>query len=266
MTSNLQIPWQRRRRIARPLDPEERFQRRVTLGFIALIVAIVVMSSSASATATGTSTSSRSRPSTARSREDQWADRAKLETSASTRRTGASREALAAGDLTAAQADARSRRSRPRQTKSPTTHRELIDLTFKGQLAAEAGVSGHRRRRGRGGGRGRPCARAAPRVGLIVVAPERRRHGHDRSIATGRLHAARRRAPRSTPGTPFEEVAKQYSTGRRRKDKGGDYGSIGQDDTTLDPTLVRRHLQRRRRASTTPLITGRGRHLPHRRA
>ncbi len=73
-------------------------------------------------------------------------------------------------------------------------------------------------------------------VGLIQVTPD----AAAETDAAGRqaaYTAAHEAEAALASGTPFEEVAKQYSTAASAA-TGGDYGSIAADDTTLDPALV----------------------------
>jgi parvulin-like peptidyl-prolyl isomerase len=224
--------------VRRPLDPEEQFQRRVTLGFIGLIaVAIVVIligliwqywdqHLKAVATVDGTAIS-----------RDQWTDRARLEDFRLERAARQVTEAAAAGDLTTEQADARSQAIQAAQeTVADDSIESLIDLTLKSKLAAERGITvtdgdvdaaialdGQR-----------PETR---RVSVIEIAPDTLTEptSEDRRQALADAQAAQAALE---AGTPFEEVARQYSTGDDAAD-GGDRGTIGRDDTTLDPALVR---------------------------
>jgi parvulin-like peptidyl-prolyl isomerase len=221
----------------RPLDPEERFQRRVTLAFIGLtaaIVAVVVigvvygywdqhLKPVASVNGTGIS-------------RDQWTDRARLEAFRLERADRRVTAALASGELTAEQGAARRTEIQEAQAAIGSSSIEaLIDLTLKGQLAGQQGVTVT--------DPDVDTAIAADatlpetrRIGLITVQPD----AAAESAAAGRqaaFTAATAAAAALAAGTSFEEVAKQYSTDANA-DTGGDYGSIGADDTTLDAALV----------------------------
>ena len=56
-------------------------------------------------------------------------------------------------------------------------------------------------------------------------------------------------------GTSFEDVARQYSTDAATKDKGGDYGSIFANDTTLDTRRSWAPSSPPTQGETTPLLT-----------
>ena len=128
----------------RPLDPEERFQRRVTLGFIALIVVAVVVivlgivwqywdqHLKAVATVDGTAIS-----------RDEWVDRVNLDDFRLDRADRRITEAAAAGLLTQAQADARHQDIATAQgTVTDDSLEQLIDLVLKSKLASGQGIVG----------------------------------------------------------------------------------------------------------------------------
>ncbi len=74
--------------------------------------------------------------------KDQWADRARLEAFRLERQDRRVTQAIASGQLTAAQGAAlRTQISTAQGTVSSDSIEHLIDLTFKGQLATKAGVS-----------------------------------------------------------------------------------------------------------------------------
>ena len=221
----------------RPLDPEERFQRRVTLAFIALtvvIVAVVVvgvvydywdqhLKPVASVNGAGIS-------------RDQWADRARLEAFRLEREDRRVTQALAAGQLTAAQgATPGARRSATAQQDiSSSSIEALIDLTLKGQLASRAGrhVTDADVDAAIAADASLPETR---QIGLITVEPEAEADGTVTPAARqAAFTAAHEAAAALAAGTPFEEVAKQYSTDASAA-TGGDYGSVSADDATLDP-------------------------------
>lgn len=220
----------------RPLDPEERFQRRVTLGFIGLTVAAVVVvvlglgwqywdeHLKPIASVDGTSIS-----------RDQWRDRATLEDLRLERKDRWVTEAAAAGELTATQADALHQDiSSARESVAGDSIESLITLILKGKLAADRGiaVTDADVDAALAADSQRPERR---RVSIIEVTP-------DEDLATG---AARQKALADAQaaqaaleaGSSFEEVARQYSTAADAED-GGDRGVVSRDDATLDPALL----------------------------
>lgn len=237
MTSNLRSGGRTTQR--RPLDPEERFQRRVTLGFIALtVVAILVVVLAlvwqywdqhlkAVATVEGTSIS-----------RDQWTDRARLEDFRLERQDRWVTEAAAAGELTADQADARHTQiANARQDVTGSAIESLISLTLQGKLAADRGitVSDADVDSTIAADSQRPGSR---RVSVIEVAPETDAGSGD-STGEQRQQAltdARAAEAALAAGTPFADVAREYSTAPDAT-SGGDRGTVSRDDTTLDPAL-----------------------------
>ena len=240
----------------RPLDPEERFQRRVTLAFIALTVAIVAvvvigigygywdahLKPVASVDGTGIS-------------RDEWADRARLEAFRLERQDRRITQAVAAGTLTADQGSTLHTAITTAQNDiSNTAIEDLIDLVLKGKLASTAGVSVT--------DADVDAALAAEatspesrQIGLITIKPEQGADGQPTGAARqAALTAANAAVAALASGTPFADVAKQYSTDAS-KDKGGDYGSIFATDTTLDPALVGA-IFATAQGATTPLLTG----------
>jgi parvulin-like peptidyl-prolyl isomerase len=218
----------------RPLDPEERFQRRVTLGFIGLTVAAIVVvvvglvwqywdqHLKAVATVDGTSIS-----------RDQWTDRARLEDFRLGRQDRWVTEAAAAGQLTAAQADARKADIADAQQNVPSDAiASLIDLTLQSKLAADRGitVTDADIDAAIAADAQRPETR---RTSVIEVAPAGDT-SEDRQKAFADVQAAQAAL---TAGTPFADVARQYSTADDAP-AGGDRGPVGRDATDLDPALV----------------------------
>lgn len=239
----------------RPLDPEERYQRRVTLAFIALTVAIVVVvvlgvvygyydqhfQSVASVNGAGIS-------------KDQYSDRVRLEAFRLDREDRRITQALAAGTLTAAQASTMRTDVSNRQSSVSTDALDaLIDLTFKDQLAADQGISVT--------DADVDAAVAADeqvpetrRISIIEVAPARDSSGTVTAEARqAALKAADGAVADLAAGTDFATVAKQYSTHASKSD-GGAYGWIGSSDTTFDPALVHAVFSTDK-GSLTPLIT-----------
>ncbi|MBX3029935.1 MAG: peptidylprolyl isomerase [Chloroflexi bacterium] len=218
----------------RPLDPEERFQRRVTMAFIGLtiaVVAVIVIGVAwqfwdqhlrSVATVNGASIS-----------RDQWVDRAQLLSFRLDRADRRVTESVAAGDLTSDQALARRQAiSTAQQSYASDAIFELVDLTYQGQLAAEQGItiSDAELDAAVDAASMRPEMR---RVSIIQVAPEV-------EDATGRQQAladARAAEAALAAGTDFATVAREYGTVTTATPD-GDYGTITADDATLDRTLV----------------------------
>ena len=226
----------------RPLDPEERFQRRVTLGFIALTIGAVVVvvlglvwqywdqHLKAVASVEGTSIS-----------QDQWRDRANLEDFRLERQDRWVTEAAAAGELTAEQADQRHAEiADARDAISSSAIESLIQLTLKSKLAADRGitVADADVDAALAAAAQRPETR---RVSVIEIAPNGDDQsgtgevtGEDRQQALADAQAAQAAL---ASGTSFADVAREYSTGADAAD-GGDRGIVGRDDTNLDPALL----------------------------
>lgn len=240
----------------RPLDPEERFQRRVTLAFIALtviIVGVVVvgvvydywnqhLKSVASVNGAGIS-------------RDQWTDRARLEAFRLEREDRRVTAALASGQLTAAQGAARREEIQAAQQDiSSSSIDALIDLTLKGQLASRQGVTVS--------DADVDAAIAADaslpetrQIGLITVEPKAEADGTVTPAARqAAFTAAHDAAAAIAAGTPFEEVAKRYSTDASAP-TGGEYGSVQADDATLDATLLDA-IFAAAQGEVTPLLAG----------
>ncbi len=240
----------------RPLDPEERFQRRVTLAFIALTVAIVAvvvigvgygywdqhLKPIASVDGAGIS-------------KDQWTDRASLEAFRLERQDRRVTQAIAAGTLTADQGTAlRTAISTAQGTVASDSIESLIDLTLKGQLATKAGISVT--------DADVDSAIAAEEmnpesrdVSIITIAPEAGADGATTGAARqAALTAANAAVAALAAGTSFADVAKQYSTDTATKASGGEHGSIYANDTTLDAALVGA-IFAAGTGETTPLLT-----------
>lgn len=221
----------------RPLDPEERFQRRVTLGFIGLTIAAIVVvvlglawqywdeHLKPIASVDGTSIT-----------RDQWRDRANLEDFRLERRDRWVTEAAAAGELTEAQADAlRTEIANARDSVVGDSIESLITLVLKNRLATDRGMSvtdadvdaaiamdSQRPER--------------RRISVIEVAPDEEEDlgpARQKALADARAALAALEA-----GTPFEEVAREYSTATDAA-SGGDRGVIDREDADLDPALLR---------------------------
>jgi parvulin-like peptidyl-prolyl isomerase len=238
----------------RPLDPEERFQRRVTLAFIALTVAIVAvvvigigygywdqhLKPVASVDGTGIS-------------KDEWADRARLETFRLERQDRRITQAIAAGTLTADQgSQLRTAITTAQNDVSTSSIESLIDLLLKGQLASKAGITVTDADVDAAVAADATTPEAR-QVGLITITPEVGSDGETTGAARqAALTAANEAVAALAAGTAFGDVARKYSTDAT-KDKGGDYGSIFADDTTLDPALVGA-IFAANQGDTTPLL------------
>jgi len=127
----------------RAQDPEEQFARRVTIGFIALIVVVVAIVVAAFvvdywnqhfkavASVGGTSIT-----------RDDWAQRARLDFARLDQEEKKLREAIAADTVDAATAAVRFQAiEAAKQNVAASSLESLIDLHFQAQLAAEAGIS-----------------------------------------------------------------------------------------------------------------------------
>ena len=127
----------------RAQDPEEQFARRVTIGFIALIVVVVAIVVAAFvvdywnqhfkavASVGGTSIT-----------RDDWAQRARLDFARLDQEEKKLREAIAADTVDAAAAAVRFQAiEAAKQNVAASSLESLIDLHFQAQLAAEAGIS-----------------------------------------------------------------------------------------------------------------------------
>ena len=240
----------------RALDPEERFQRRVTLAFVALtaaIVAVVVIGIGygywdqhlkpvASVNGAGIS-------------KDEWADRARLEAFRLERQDRRVTQAIAAGTLTADQGVALRQAITTAQGDVPSSSIEsLIDLVLKGQLASTAGVtvSNADVDAAIAADAESPEAR---HIGLITISPELGSDGEATGVSRqAALTAADAAVAALAAGTSFEDVAKQYSTDTATKDKGGDIGSIYANDTTLDNPGLVAAIFATDQGQTTPLL------------
>jgi parvulin-like peptidyl-prolyl isomerase len=236
-------------------DPEERFTRWVTIGFIGLIAAIVVIVVVAFAydywvghfkpvaSVGGTSIT-----------RDQWTDRARLELFRLDQEEQDVREAIAAEELTPEDAAARLQRiAGDKQNVVADSIENLIDLTYKGQLAAARGLS---------------VTDAdvdaaivdeatspeARRVSVIVVDPTAETFSPSPEERQAAFTAAQEAAAALAAGTAFEEVAKQYSTDEESKDQGGDIGFVT-EESDLDPAFLGT-LFSLEKGAVTPVVKG----------
>ncbi len=240
----------------RPLDPEERFARRVTLAFIALTVAVVAvivigvaygywdqhLKPVASVAGTGIS-------------RDQWTDRARLEAFRLERQDRRITQSMASGELTAEEGAARRETIQQAQQDIDSSSIEsLIDLTFQGQLASAQGVAVTEAdvEAAITADASKPESR---QIGLITIEPKADANGDVSATARqAALTAANQAVADLAAGKSFEQVARTYSTDAS-KDKGGDHGTVFRDDTTLDPALLGA-IFAAREGDLTPLISG----------
>lgn len=235
-------------------DPEERFARRVTLLFIGLIVAVVVIVVLAFvydyyvghlkpvATVGGTSIT-----------RDQWADRAKVEYQRLVEQEQSIREQISAGTLSPDEANVRLQDiASAKNNVASTSIENLIDLIFKGQLAEKAGLSVSDAdvddaimQEGT-----TPEARD---ISVIAVTPEITGSAPtpaDNQRAFALIQEAKTALE---AGTAFAEVAKLYSTDES-SDDGGKLGFITAD-STIDPAFVAT-LFATDKGGITPVIKG----------
>jgi parvulin-like peptidyl-prolyl isomerase len=237
-------------------DSEERFQLFVTVGFIGLIVAVVLILIGAVAYAYY---DSHFRPiatvgPTSISR-DQWATRANLELLRISNQETRIRSQVAAGQLDGTTGDTLiTSLESSKQNVASTSAEDLVDLVYKGQLANTKGLSVS-------------DAEVQAKMDADASNPERRHvyaiflepqpasstaavTAKDRQKALENATAA---AAALASGTSFEVVAQQYSTDAS-KTLGGDYGVISASDT-VDPAWVQA-LFALPLNGTTPVIKG----------
>lgn len=245
----------RRRRTA---DSEDRYTFRVTVGFIALIVlvAIVVVASigvgyynahfKPIANVGGLSIT-----------RDQWATRITLESYRLTALERRTRTLIQSGAITADAgsailSDISTKLSS--QTLADQSANDLVDLAFKTQLAAQQGVTVTD-----ADVQAQMVKDASTpeqrHVLAIMVAPKAALTG---TTATHKdtqkaYDNALKAAAALAAGTPFDQVAAQYSTDAS-KDKGGDIGFVRATDTT-DATWIDA-LFRLPLNGTTPMLKG----------
>ena len=238
-------------------DPEERFQMWVTIGFIALIAAVVItivvgigysfwqQHWQPVASVGGASIS-----------KDQWADRGKLELFRLDQQEGRIRTALAAGQISSTDADTRLSDIATAKTNVATTAIDnLIDLTFQGQLATKQGVAPATDADVDNAVTADATSPEQRAIDVIFVTPGGANPTtaptpQDRQNAYTAIHAA---ADALAAGTPFETVAAQYSTDAS-KAKGGSYGTVTRS-SSLDPTFLEA-LFALPQDGTTGIITG----------
>ncbi len=220
-------------------DSEERFQLFVTVGFIVLIVAVIVILIGAVAygyydshfrpiATVGSTTISR----------DQWATRANLEIVRISNQETRIRARVAANQLDGTTADTLiTALETSKQNVASTSATDLVDLVYKGQLADAKGLSVSE-------------AEVQAKMDADASNPERRHvyaiFVEPQPVSTTAAVTAKDRqkalenATAATAalagGTSFEQVAQQYSTDPS-KSLGGDYGFISASDT-VDPAWV----------------------------
>jgi parvulin-like peptidyl-prolyl isomerase len=212
-------------------DPEERFQRLVTLGFIGLLIAVAVIvvvalvygfwdanfRPVASVGGVGIS-------------RGEYDDRVKLEDFRLTRAEGDVRTALADGAIDEAVANARlSAISTTRESLGPSSLDRLIDLTLQKQLAEERGLSlaPDELEAALAAEGATPETR---RVKAIIIRPEGQAQGlaptsEGRQRAYEEAHAA---MAALRAGAPFDQVLEQFGTDG--VDGGGELGLVERSD------------------------------------
>lgn len=257
MTSNIKrrLPGQSTpSRGHRANDPEERFAQRVTLLFIGLIVAVVAIVVIAFlydyyvghlkpvATVGGASIT-----------RDQWTDRARLEDFRLAEAEKTTREQISAGTLSAEEGNERlTSISTARGNVVSTSIENLIDLTFKGQLAEKEGltvtdadVDQAIKEEG--------TTPEARRISIIVVEPQVSGAAPTPAENQAAFRAVQDAKAALDAGTDFAEVARLYSTDSTAE-KGGDHGFITAD-STIDPAFVGT-IFALAEGETTPVIKG----------
>lgn len=216
-------------------DPEERFAQRVTLlfiGLIVLVVAIVVFAFAYDyyighlkpvATVGGESIS-----------RDQWTARARLEYYRLVNQEQNTREQISAGTLTPDEGNLRLQNlASARNNVASSAIENLIDLTFQGQLAQAAGLSvtdadvdeAIRRE---------STDPEARQISVIFVEPDAITGTPEERQAA--FTAAQDAAAALEAGTPFADVAREFSTDDSA-DRGGEYGFVT-SDSTLDAAFI----------------------------
>jgi parvulin-like peptidyl-prolyl isomerase len=237
-------------------DPEERFQRRVTIGFVSLIVVVITIvvialvynyweqhfKAVASVNGTGIT-------------RDQWVDRARIEDLRLERRSRELRTALAAGQITQQEfADRSQAISTERQGVASNSIENLIDLTYQGQLAAEQSVAVTEDQVNAA-----VTADSAPpeqrRLDVIFVDPAADVSAGDPTpddlqAAYQDVQAA---AAALAAGTEFADVAREYSTDASNSD-GGAYGLVSRQ-SELDATFLESVFEQPE-GGVTPVILG----------
>jgi parvulin-like peptidyl-prolyl isomerase len=211
-------------------DPEERFQRLVTLGFIGLIVIVSVIlvlgllygywdsnfRPVASVDGTGIS-------------RGQFEDRVRLEDFRLTRAEGDVRTALAEGSVDVAVANARlAAIQTAQQSLGPSSLERLVDLTFQKQLAQERGLTltPEELEAALAAEGARPEGR---HVRAIIIRPEGRGTAEERRQAFTQAHAA---IAALRAGAPFDQVLRQFGT--VGVEDGGDLGVVQRSDLEVD--------------------------------
>jgi parvulin-like peptidyl-prolyl isomerase len=235
-------------------DPEERFARRVTLLFVGLIVAVVVIVVLAFvydyyvghlkpvATVGGTSIT-----------RDQWSDRAKVEYQRLVEQEQTTREQISAGTLSPDEANVRLQDiASAKNNVASTSIENLIDLTFKGQLAEKEGLSVSDAdvddaimKEGT-----TPEVRD---VSVIAVTPEITGSAPTPADNQRAFALIQEAQTALEAGTEFAEVAKLFSTDES-SDDGGRIGFLAAD-STLDPAFVAT-LFATDKGGVTPVIKG----------
>lgn len=221
-----------RRSINRSSDPEDVFQRRVTLGFVGLIAAVTVtvvvalgygfwdanLRPIANVGGTGIS-------------RDEWAARYRLEAFRLSREEARVRQALSAGEIDENEASGRLQSiAAARQSLEPGSLERLIDLTYQSQLAAEEGISVSEAEVDAAVAE----AGTSPerrRIAALIVEPDAERPGWEPTPDERQeaLRNAREALAALESGTPFADVVERYSTHDNRE-QGGDLGLLAAGD------------------------------------
>lgn len=214
-------------------DPEEQFARRVTIGFIALIIVVVVIVVAAFvvdywnqhfkpvAGVGGTSIT-----------RDDWAQRARLEFARLDQEEKKLREAIAAGIVEPSAAAVRFQAiEAAKQNIAASSLESLIDLHFQAQLAAEAGIAVTEADVDAAIEKEQQTD-AARQVTAVVVGPQDV-PGRPAALRQVARTAADQAYEAALAGTPLAELAAQWSTDASRE-KAGDLGFLT-ESSEIDP-------------------------------
>lgn len=242
----------------RPVDSEDRYTFRVTVAFIALIVLVVlVVLSSIGISYYNAHFKPIANVGSATITRDEWSQRVNLEAYRLTALEQVVRAELAADPSRASVlqpviTDIQTKQVA--QTLADQSANDLLDLTFKAQLAGQnlvtvtdADIAAEMVKDASTPEQRHVLAiEVAPTAAVAGATPTAKDNqtAYDNALKAAAALGA---------GTPFDQVASQYSTDAS-KDKGGDLGFLLSSDTT-DPTWVNA-LFRLPLNGTTPVLTG----------
>jgi parvulin-like peptidyl-prolyl isomerase len=237
----------------RAVDPEERFRQRVTLLFVALIVAVIAIVIIALvadywtqhlkpvATVSGSTIT-----------RDQWSDRATLSFFRLDEEERDVRERIASGEVTPEDGNGQLQNiASAKQNVASDSIEELIDLAFKGKLAGDRGLSVTDADVDAAIA-DEATSPEARRISIIVVEPEAAGETSADELQAAYTKAQEAKAALDA-GTPFEEVAREYSSDDSAAD-GGAYGYVTRD-SSLDPAFIGTIFELEQ-GGVTPVIKG----------